>query len=256
MSSGVVDVTGFGHVLYEAPDAASAQVINAKATEALGEKSYREANAETRVRPICEHGDWRKIEFVDPRWPEKGWVQVSALLPPRPAGTPRVYSDADVLLGDEKTMAANRSLFVSAVNRIHAQHARCRDRIIPIVHRSNEKGTSGQYFVTCGSGSGITNVFFSLKDIRSNKSFQDPRELAISENEAMKRCQQATRANARFPSSVDFSLFGSGASTQSNGTVIVRLDFEAKNGLGNVLPQRAICRYPVDGDPSIQIGAR
>lgn len=81
MSSGVVDVTGFGHVLYEAPDAASAQVINAKATEALGEKSYREANAETRVRPICEHGDWRKIEFVDPRWPEKGWVQVSALLP-------------------------------------------------------------------------------------------------------------------------------------------------------------------------------
>ncbi|WP_258129211.1 hypothetical protein [Achromobacter anxifer] len=79
---------------------------------------------------------------------------------------------------------------------------------------------------------------------------------ALSENDAMADCQVSTRQGAKFPSSVSFSTFGGAAQTRSDGTVVVRLDFEAKNGFGNLLPQRAICTYPPSGLRSISVEDR
>lgn len=78
----------------------------------------------------------------------------------------------------------------------------------------------------------------------------------LSENAAMADCQAATRRSAKFPSSVSFSTFGAAAQTRNDGTVVVRLDFEAKNGFGNLLPQRAICLYPPSAPRSISIEDR
>jgi len=72
----------------------------------------------------------------------------------------------------------------------------------------------------------------------------------LSENDAMASCQSQTRSAAKFPSSVKFNVFGGAVQTLADGAVLVRLDFEAKNGFGNVLPQRAICKYPATG-PSL-----
>ena len=73
---------------------------------------------------------------------------------------------------------------------------------------------------------------------------------ALTENDAMASCQSQTRSAAKFPSSVKFNVFGGAVQTLDDGAVLVRLDFEAKNGFGNVLPQRAICKFPPTG-PSL-----
>lgn len=78
----------------------------------------------------------------------------------------------------------------------------------------------------------------------------------LTENDAMADCQISTRQSAKFPSSVSFSTFGAAAQTRTDGTVVVRLDFEAKNGFGNLLPQRATCVYPPSGQRSITIEDR
>ncbi|EHK65269.1 hypothetical protein KYC_17282 [Achromobacter arsenitoxydans SY8] len=79
---------------------------------------------------------------------------------------------------------------------------------------------------------------------------------ALSENAAMADCQAATRQSAKFPSSVSFGTFGGAAQTRNDATVVVRLDFEAKNGFGNLLPQRAICVYPPSAARSVSIEDR
>ncbi len=79
---------------------------------------------------------------------------------------------------------------------------------------------------------------------------------ALSENDAMADCQASTRQSAKFPSSVSFSTLGGAARTGNDGTVTVRLDFEAKNGFGNLLPQRATCIYPPSGPRTVSIEDR
>lgn len=79
---------------------------------------------------------------------------------------------------------------------------------------------------------------------------------ALSENDAMADCQASTRQSAKFPSSVNFSALGGAARTGNDGTVTVRLDFEAKNGFGNLLPQRATCIYPPSGPRTVSIEDR
>jgi len=257
ITSPVLDVTGFGHPVYTLPDAGSEKVLNEKATQLLNSPDYREASAETRVQPFCESGEWRKVRFVDPDWPEIGWVKADILLAPRPAGVPRVYGSTDVLL-DDKRMEPNRETLVKAVNRIHTEDTRC-GSIVPIVYYShNKKGKVelNRYFVTCGKGVATTNIHFTLADVKSSKKFSNPMDSAVSQDVALQVCRDSVRRSAKFPSSVDFDFLGSAAETYSDGTTVAQLDFEAKNGFGNLIPQRAICRFPVTGDPSIKIGNR
>lgn len=92
----------------------------------------------------------------------------------------------------------------------------------------------------------------------NNKSSEVPAgpQSALSKNDAMADCQASTRQSAKFPSSVSFSTFGGAAQTKNDGTIEVRLDFEAKNGFGNLLPQKAICIYPPNGPRTVSIEDR
>jgi len=55
-------------------------------------------------------------------------------------------------------------------------------------------------------------------------------------------CMQAVRANAKFPSSVDFSIMSSPPSQPiAGGGWRIQWAFESKNGLGNMIPQMARC---------------
>lgn len=93
------------------------------------------------------------------------------------------------------------------------------------------------------------------KNSKTTKAPAGP-QAALSENDAMADCQASTRQGAKFPSSVSFSKLGGAVQTRGDGTVVVRLDFEAKNGLGNLLPQRAICIYPPSGPRSVSVEDR
>jgi len=66
-------------------------------------------------------------------------------------------------------------------------------------------------------------------------------------NDASIMCMQAVRAAAKFPSSVDFSVFSSlPAQRLSGGGWRIYWAFESKNGFGNMIPQMATCEI-IDG---------
>jgi len=61
-------------------------------------------------------------------------------------------------------------------------------------------------------------------------------------SEASVLCMESVRLAAKFPSSVDFSIFDSPpARPIAGGGWAVFLAFESKNGLGNMIPQMAQC---------------
>jgi len=103
----------------------------------------------------------------------------------------------------------------------------------------------------------ITAVIATIVTMNSKtaEAPADPKA-TLSENDAMADCQASTRQSAKFPSSVSFSTLGGAARTGNDGTVTVRLDFEAKNGFGNLLPQRATCIYPPSGPRTVSIEDR
>ena len=52
-------------------------------------------------------------------------------------------------------------------------------------------------------------------------------------------CRSFVRSQLQFPSSVDFDLLPSWEG--SHGQIKLQINFEAKNGLGNMLPYQAVC---------------
>lgn len=82
-------------------------------------------------------------------------------------------------------------------------------------------------------------------------------EQSFSKEAALTICQESVRKSAQFPSSVDFSLFGQAVNTsQGTGETWVELEFEAKNGMGAMLPYKANCSFPLHGEPTINITNR
>ena len=88
-------------------------------------------------------------------------------------------------------------------------------------------------------------------DVPSSSTPQTPaqKKAAAAEDKARAEasaadnlCMRAVRASARFPSSVDFKAFSStSARPMRGGGYVAEWAFEAKNGMGNVLPQMAHC---------------
>lgn len=56
-------------------------------------------------------------------------------------------------------------------------------------------------------------------------------------------CLEATKLSLKFPSSFNQKGSSSGAVKGKNGVFRATIDFEAKNGFGNVIPQTATCVY-------------
>ncbi|WP_129241226.1 hypothetical protein [Achromobacter veterisilvae] len=102
----------------------------------------------------------------------------------------------------------------------------------------------------------ISGILASIPGKQSTDNATPEVKPVISENDAMASCQARTRAAAKFPSSVNFSVFGAAVQTLNDGAVLVRLDFEAKNGFGNVLPQRALCKFLPSGESLFSIEDR
>lgn len=107
-------------------------------------------------------------------------------------------------------------------------------------------------FVDCTNGE---RFYVGPSDLKAAPVAQSQK--AVSQSAAFQSCRDAVRASAKFPSSVDFETFGQRSSTHpTTGNTVVELDFEAKNGLGNMIPQTARCIFPADGKPEITIANR
>lgn len=58
---------------------------------------------------------------------------------------------------------------------------------------------------------------------------------------AIKLCQDSIKASLTFPSSYSGGILSSKSELKNDGRVVVLQDFKAKNGIGNMVPQSAVC---------------
>jgi len=78
-----------------------------------------------------------------------------------------------------------------------------------------------------------------------------------AKSDASMICMKAVRARAKFPSSVDFSILSSPPSQQiAGGGWRIYWAFEAKNGMGNMIPQMARCDVINDKLTSFNVSNR
>lgn len=107
-------------------------------------------------------------------------------------------------------------------------------------------------FVDCENGQ---RFYIGPNDLGS--PLKSEAERALNKESAISICRDSVRAAAKFPSSVNFSAFGTVAETnKTTGGTSVYMDFESKNELGNLIPQRATCVFPVSGKPELRVGSR
>jgi hypothetical protein len=107
-----------------------------------------------------------------------------------------------------------------------------------------------QFFVDCDNDQRFRFTEAELK--RKGGVAKSEEEKAWSKSNATAECQTMVKANARFPSTVDFHWFTGTSSfkAQMTGNVVVSINFDAKNSLGNELSYTARCVF----QPSIAKG--
>lgn len=164
----IVGVLGAdGHNLLETPG--GARIVNAKATEALGEVHYQLIDNSTMVQRQCVDRDWVRVQITEPEWlrANVGWVKRSALDEQAvgPDGF-RTFAD-DHFFWDSTTDSKDRAGIIKAVNRLHREDARCATAIAPASVAKSTTQTAQRgvpvYFITCGSGASATNVYFEAE---------------------------------------------------------------------------------------------
>ncbi|MFT2185699.1 hypothetical protein [Pseudomonas putida] len=107
-------------------------------------------------------------------------------------------------------------------------------------------------FVDCENGQ---RFYIGPNDLGS--PLKSEAERAVNKESAISICRESVRAAAKFPSSVSFSAFGTVAETnKTTGGTTVYMDFESKNGIGNLIPQRATCVFPIGGKPELRVSSR
>ena len=107
-------------------------------------------------------------------------------------------------------------------------------------------------FIDCENGE---RFYIGQSELTSGAKAQS--DLAMGKNEALSRCRESVRARSIFPSSVDFAAFGQSAYVApTTGNTVAQLDFEEKNSLGNLVPQRARCYFSTSGPMSIEVSPR
>jgi hypothetical protein len=127
-----------------------------------------------------------------------------------------------------------KSIIVIAVNRIAKEDSRCAGSTDPTsvdiaIGQSTRKKPI--FYVACGKGDDVVNVFFTPADVAANKVFSAP--TYIDEQQAVDICEQYVKQQLNFPSTMDFSrILALAAHNAPNGNTSIDTSFSAKNGFG------------------------
>lgn len=240
----VVAVTG-DHEMHEAPDAAAARIKNEKASAALGETHYHQIDASTTVRRLCQIGDWTEVQIVTPDWltSVRGWVPSSALRGiETSAEGARVFVEADFYWDDDTAKAKDQ--IVAVVNKIARENDNCPDPDPSSVAKSADKSKPGNpvFYVTCGSGADVFNIWFRPGDATDGTTFDAVR--LLSKAAASEACEQVAKSAAAHPSTVDFSrVMDLSYFAHKNGNVRVTSSFTAKNAFDLELKYDIYCFF-------------
>lgn len=152
---------------------------------------------------------------------------------------------------DEDT-SRYRAEIVKVVNRIAAENAKCPNPDPQSVMLSTSRSKPGApvFFVTCGQGAGVFNLWFSPKDAASEREFRAVQPIARSA--AAATCEQEARARAVHPSTVKFSRFVDMAyMTYDSGRARVTSKFTARNAFNLELTYVIDCLF--EGDSLLEV---
>ena len=219
--------------LLDAPD--GARIVNEKATAVLKETYYQQVDSTETLQETCRTEGWSKIRVKEPAslGHVEGWLPNSSLrlIESDETGN-RNYVEADFYWDDDTS--AYKPQLVAAVNRIVRENDNCLTIDPGTLSKSGSRGTAAKpvYFITCnGPEDRPFNVWFERDDATSSKSFAAIRN--IDRGAAVLACEQAAKAAATNPQTVDFSTFMDVAYlTYPNGRSRLLSSFTAKNAFG------------------------
>jgi len=228
----VVDVLGKNHTLYSVPKDKSTAIVNEKASKALGETYYQLIDSTTKVQVQCQFDDWAKIRITEPDYLDNvvGWTQAANLAIPLKKGEFRAFSEDDIYWDEHSNKY--KAQIVKAINRIHRENDLCRKNIDTSVSQSPTKSTPNKpvFFLACGEGLNVTNIFFTLDDVNSDKPMVAPNHL--DKKVAINECENYAKLNSQNPATVSFSRFSYLNVTETNnGRTRITSRFTAKNSL-------------------------
>lgn len=242
-SGAVVAVTG-DYEARTAPSQDGDRIRNEKASSIVGETRYHRIDPSTTVKQVCIEGDWSEVQIVTPEWLAfvRGWVPNSVLRDiERTAEGTRVYVEEDFFW--DKDASKHKKQIVAVTNKIAREHMGCStlDTASVALSPSRSKPKDPVFFVTCTPSSGAPfNVWFRPSD--ADKTFAAVRP--IPQGDAVLACEQAVKAAATHPSTVDFSRFLDVAySAREDGRVALDSSFTAKNSFNLELKYRVRCLF-------------
>ncbi len=236
--------------LYAAPD--GERIINEKATAALGETHYQQVDYSQRLRRTCAQEGWTEIEVLTPEWLKgnRGWVRADAIrVIENDDSDKRIFVEADFYWDDDTSRF--KPQIVAIVNRITRENEKCGEIDPSTVALSSSRSKPGKpvFFVTCGTGASVFNVWFSPDDAVGDASFAAIRP--IGRAAGADACEASAKAAANHPSTVSFSrIMDLAYQEHPSGRARVVSSFTAKNGFGLELKYRIDCLF--DGSRLIE----
>ncbi len=234
-------VNGSENTLFSAPSPTGIRLVNAKATAALGTKTYLSIDKSTTVQEECTQDGWSRIQVTSPEYlreSHRGWVKSTALrTPSADASGKRVFTEADFYF--DKKSAPHKATIIAGVNKIARENDRCKDIDPSSATISTSKGTPANpvFYVTCGKGASVHNVFFSKSDVELGKAMAAAQNLPRTV--AVDLCEKHVKSNANHPSTVKFS--SERVMEHANGRTTVEGSFKAKNSFNLELAYDVKC---------------
>lgn len=111
------------------------------------------------------------------------------------------------------------------------------------------------FFADCANGQ---RFYITESEIKASGAVRSKsaKLSEITDTEAQTACIKQTQAMLNFPSSFDLKVLSLDISRATTGNIEVTFNFDAKNGLGNVLPQKARCIIDDVGLHPVEISNR
>ena len=237
-------ISGSGINVRKGPGTNFSKIVNQKATSILKTTQYITIDNSVTVYEECSQGTWSKIRVTDPDWlsqSHRGWVASKFLRGKKiDSSGAEVFSEADFSF-DKKTRPY-KNIIIAGVNKIHRENSRCKNIDPSSAYISGSKGTKSNhvFFVTCGKGYKVFNVFFSKSDVEKDKQFRAKKH--ISKSRATDLCENYAKSNATHPSTVDFSrIMDLSVYETPNGRTRVTSTFTAKNSFNLEIKHKISC---------------
>lgn len=249
-SGQILRVNGSDVVLHAAPNAKSEKLINQKATQILKTTQYLTIDNTVTVIEDCTQGQWSRVRVKEPDWLQDshiGWVQSSSLRgQKKDSGGFVEFTEAD-FVWDKKT-SPYKKIIVAGVNKLHRENARCKTIDPGTAYISSSKGSPSDpvFYVTCGTGAGVFNAFFSKSEVEKGTTLAAAKH--IDRSRAIDLCESYAKSKTNHPSTFRFSrVMDLAVNEHPNGRTTVTSSFTAKNSFNLELKHNIRCLLDASG---------